>query len=123
MSINTLKAVFESASKCDAWSMQLLHISTSKRYGINYCSRNITFNPEKRLHEFISELSNRYINNQNGVLYSFTDVAKYDGTASEKTIYKLTVDDLLIRDAYNKLKRAIATPDSETNPLEFSSQA
>ena len=124
MSISKLNTVFTDAPKHDSWSIQLLHTTVSRRDGINYCSREITLSPKRRLDEFVSELSAYYVNAATGLLHSsFTDVVDYDGTAQEKIIYKLSADNILIKDAYKRLLTAIADPDVVISPLEFSSEA
>jgi len=47
----------------------------------------------------------------------------YDGSTIGKTIYKLDADNALINIEYQTLLTAIATPDTEIDPLEFKSQA
>lgn len=47
----------------------------------------------------------------------------YDGSSIDKTVYKLQAESELISDEYSALIAAVATPDVETNPLEFRAQA
>lgn len=123
MSINKLKHVFENATQYKSWSIQLLRIATSKRNGTIYTGREIRLYPEDKISEFVSELSNIYTNSVKGILLSYTDVLEYDGTAMGNIVYRLSTDNELIRDEYDALIKAIAAPDNEINPLEFSAQA
>lgn len=123
MSINKLKLAFENASKHDDWSIQLLRIYTTKRNGTKYTAREIRLEPADRMLQFIKELSNIYINRENGKLLSFSETLPYDGTALGTVIYKLPADNMLIKDEYRDLISAIASPNHEINPLDFSSQA
>lgn len=41
----------------------------SKRNGTSYIGRDITLKPDGRLNEFIAEISARYTNTKNGVLF------------------------------------------------------
>lgn len=50
-------------------------------------------------------------------------MADYDGSALSTTIYKLSVDNPLLRKEYNTLIAAVAEPDNELDPLDFSPQA
>lgn len=109
--------------RCTAWSLQLLKIKTLKRDGTSYTGREINFTPANKLDEFISEISMRYTNDDKGVLKSFLGVTDYDGSTIDKTVYTLSVNNELVKSEYNNLITAIATPDSEINPLEFRPQA
>lgn len=108
---------------CDAWSLQLLKIKTSKRDGTSYIGREITFKPEGKLNEFISEISQRYTKADKGVLKSFLGITDYDGSTIDKTVYRLSTENELIQSEYNSLVSSIAVPDAEINPLEFKAQA
>lgn len=123
MSLIKIKTLFENLISYDAWSIQLLKIKNSKRNGTSYIGRDITLKPDGRLNEFIAEISARYTNTKNGVLFSYADVTDYDGSAISTTIYKLAVSNPLISKEYNTLITTIANPDNELDPLEFSPQA
>ena len=123
MSLDKLNKIFTAIPRCTAWSLQLLKIKTSKRDGTSYTGREIKFTPANKLDEFISEISMRYISDDKGILKSFLDVTDYDGSTIDKTVYTLSVNNELIQSEYNNLITAIATPDSEINPLEFKPQA
>lgn len=123
MSLDKLNKIFTAIPRCTAWSLQLLKIKTSKRDGTSYTGREIKFTPANKLDEFISEISIRYTNDDKGILKSFLGVTDYDGSTIDKTVYTLSVNNELIQSEYNNLITAIATPDSEINPLEFKPQA
>lgn len=123
MSISEIKSVFENISTCKAWSLQLLQIKNSKKNGTTYCAREITLYPEGTLTKFLSEISDRYCSEEEGLEEMFESVTDYDGSTVGKTIYKLTIDNDLISKEYPELIKAIGNPDSEVDPLEFSAQA
>jgi len=123
LSLDKLNKIFTAIPRCTAWSLQLIKIKTSKRDGTSYTGREIKFTPANKLDEFISEISIRYTNDDKGILKSFLGVTDYDGSTIDKTVYTLSVNNELIQSEYNNLITAIATPDSEINPLEFKPQA
>lgn len=72
----------------------------------------------------MNEISSRYTSGNKAVLNTFINgVAEYDGSTLDKTIYKLDRTSTLISTEYDALINAIATPDSEIDPLEFQAQA
>lgn len=103
--------------------MQILRIKNSKRDGIKYIGRKITFNETKEFDKFISDISEKYANTDKGELNSFLDIRKYDGSALGKTIYKLSKDNTLIQSEYSALLKSVSNPDEETDPLKFKAQA
>ena len=123
MSISKIKSVFENVATCDAWSLQLSQIKKSKRNGTTYCGREITLSPEGTLTNFLTEISDRYCSQEKGLEKMFESVTDYDGSIVDKTIYKLTTDNELISTEYPSFVEAIGNPDSEVDPLEFSTQA
>lgn len=123
MSINKIRSVFENVSTCEAWSLQLLQIKNSKKKGTTYCGREIELSPKGTLTKFLTEISDRYCSQENGLEHMFEGVADYDGSTLNRTIYKMTTDDELISSEYLKFIEAIANPDSEVDPLEFSASA
>ncbi len=70
MSIEKIKSAFESIQHSDEWS-QLLRITTSKRNGTKYASRQITIEPENALGEFVRNLANHYLDAPKGGLSSY----------------------------------------------------
>ena len=122
MSIANLKKIFDSLSSCEAWSLQLLKIKTLKRDGTIYAGREITLAPRGKLNEFVNDISKRYTGSK-GELNTFLNIMDYDGSAIAKTVYKLNTANELIKSEYDALITAIASPDSESDPLEYKSQA
>lgn len=122
MSIEKLKNIFTALSTCEAWSIQLLKIKTSKRASTTYMGREITFTPNNKLNDFVSEIVDVYVGKKQA-LYTFTGVRDYDGSALSNTIYKLSVTNNLIETEYKLLLEGIAEPYTEINPLELRYQA
>lgn len=123
MSLSKLKTLLENLKTCDTWSIQLLKIKTFKKNGTNYIGREITLNPQGKLCEFVNEISDKYTNLEKGILSSYSDVIDYDGSAIGKTVYKLSVNNSLVNDEYQSLIKAVASPDTELDPLDLSPQA
>lgn len=123
MTLEKMKTVFASLSTCSTWSIQLLQIKNSKQHGISYSGREITLSPEGTLSAFVSEIAKNYITGTNGVIDSYQDVIEYDGSTIDKVIYWIKKDNDLISDEYKALFEAIATPDTEIDPLEFKARA
>lgn len=98
-------------------------LKKSKRNGTTYCGREITLSPEGTLTNFLTEISDRYCSQEKGLEKMFESVTDYDGSIVDKTIYKLTTDNELISTEYPSFVEAIGNPDSEVDPLEFSTQA
>lgn len=123
MTLEKIKKVFASLSTCSAWSLQLLQIKNSKQYGTSYSGREITLSPKGTLSAFVSEIAERYAANTNGVLGSYQDIIEYDGSTIDKVVYWIEKDNPLISAEYETLITAIATPDTELDPLEFKARA
>lgn len=123
MSLQLLKTAFEKAPACTVWSLQLLRITTSKRSGTLYASREIELSPAERLQDLVSEISKRYSADETGELQRFTSIADYDGTADSMTVYKMAPDNPLIAGELPTLFTTIAAPDVECDPLDFKPQA
>lgn len=123
MTLEKMKTVFASLSTCSTWSLQLLQIKNSRQHGTSYSGREITLSPEGTLSAFVSEIAERYIADTNGVINSYQDVIEYDGSTIDKVIYWIKTDNALISEEYKTLIAAIATPDTEIDPLEFKARA
>lgn len=118
-----MKVVFETLPNCTAWSLQLLKINTSKQSGTSYTGREIALSPEGTLASFVVEISDRYIDENKGVLNSYHDITEYNGSTVDRVIYWLDKTNELIADEYDALITAIANPDTELDPLEFKARA
>jgi hypothetical protein len=123
MSIKKIKAAFELLSTCQTWSIQLLRINNSKRNGTSYIGREITLWPEGALSEFVAEIRQRYTSDEKNGISSFQDIVEYDGSTIDHVIYKIAKSEPLISSEYESLMKALASPDTEINPLELKSQA
>lgn len=123
MSLELLKTAFEKATDCDEWSLQLLRIATSKKYGTHYASRKIELEPTEKLGCFVADVSKRYSDNGAGELKKYTGITDYDGTADAMTVYKLASNNALIAEELTLLLATVANPDVEIDPLDFNPQA
>jgi len=124
MSLEKIKAIFEATGTCSAWSLQLLRIKNSKRSGTTYSGREVAFSPEGTLSAFVDEVSQRYISGKKAITNTFVNgITEYDGSTIDKTIYRLPSSSELIATEYDAMINAIATPDTEIDPLEFDAQA
>ncbi|MBQ8084742.1 MAG: DUF4868 domain-containing protein [Lachnospiraceae bacterium] len=123
MSINLIEHIFEGLHTCNAWSLQILKINNSKRNGTSYFAREIELNPPERLYDFVCEIADFYCKEKDGRLKSFLEIRDYDGSALDRTIYKLEKNNQMIEEELRTLFEAISDPDHETNPLEMRSQA
>ena len=121
MSIELLNSVFDSIHLTGDWSLQLLRISTPKREGTKYVSRQITLDPPGTLNTFVKELAQRYRTHGKGSLDSYNSLIEYDGTADAMTIYKLHKDNPLIASEFESFITAVANPDVEEDAMTFSS--
>lgn len=123
MTLEKIKTVFSSLSTCTAWSLQLLQIKNSRQRGTSYSGREITLSPEGALSAFVSEIAERYVADTNGVFNSYQDIIEYDGSTIDRVVYWIKKDNTLISEEYEALIEAIATPDTEIDPLEFKARA
>ncbi len=123
MSLDVIKSVFSSLDTCQAWSVQLIKIKNSKRNGVTYVSREISLTPKGSLLDFINELAQIYTKGEKELSHTFQDVAEYDGSTIDKTVYKISTDNELIKTEYSSLIETIANPDAETDPLSLKAQA
>ena len=115
MSKELLKTVFEHLTDTEAWSLQLLKVTSSVANGTTYYSREICLEPKNRVQMYVEEIRKFYLG-KNGI-ESYNSVDEYTGDVVGKVIYSLPVENPLIADDYIKLIHTIATPDKET-PLE-----
>lgn len=119
MSLEKLKDVMRNITAYRDWSLQLLKITTSKRTGVGYISRQISLHPPERLATLIADISNLYLGSGKKSLEVYQSVADYDGTANSLTIYKLKTDNPLIIGEYASFLQAIADPNEESDPFQY----
>lgn len=123
MTVNEMIDIFSSFLSYTDWHVQLLKIKTDKNNKTIYTGREISLHPSGAVKSLVNEISKHYSNSKNGILRSYTDVRKYDGSTINDVIYWLKSNDVLISDDYNNLLEAIGNPESELNPLDFDFQA
>lgn len=123
MTVNEMIDIFSSFPSYTDWHVQLLRIKTDKNNKTIYTGREISLHPSGAVKSLVNEISKHYSNSKNGILRSYTDVRKYDGSTINDVIYWLKSNDVLISDDYNNLLEAIGNPESELNPLDFDFQA
>lgn len=123
MSLEYLRSAFGNINTCEAWSIQLLRIKTSRNKATEYATIAIHLTPERKLEEFVQEISERYIAGNKCQLTSCQRVQNYDGTAEGDVIYKLDAQDVLIAEEYQELVRSLASVEQEADPLEQKWQA
>lgn len=123
MTIDNIKHIFERLSTCDAWSLQILQINTSKKEEISYLTREISIEPKGKLTELVKEIAAKYLEEGKNSLESYRECRDYDGSTDNQIIYKLTKDKGLIAEDYQSLLKAVAHPDTESNPLELKANA
>ena len=123
MTVEKMNEVFSSFPSYTDWHVQLLRIKTDKNNKTIYTGRRVSLHPSGAVKSLVDEISERYSNPKNGILRSYTDVRKYDGSTINDVIYWLKSNDVLISEDYKNLLIAIGNPDSELNPLGFDFQA
>lgn len=121
MSLDRIKIIFRNLHTYNNWSLQLLNIKTSKRNGTAYNSRQITLSPTNRLGLLLRDISDIYLGSGKKSLDLCQEVRPYDGTADARVIYSMSVDKELISSEYNSFLDAIADPDTENDPFEYTS--
>lgn len=121
MSIELLKSTFESIPHGNDWSLQLLRITTSKRTGTKYASRQIILEPDTCLNAFVYDIARRYLGTEKGSLSKRSSVLEYDGTTDAMTVYKLETHHELIATEYKAFVNAISMPDVEADSMTFTS--
>ena len=123
MSLKRVKNVFDNMSNAQDVLLQILQINTSKTGNISYIVRPIIFEPVDRMKQFLLEIREKYIDDKKGFDASFSSCIDYDGTADGKTIYHLSTDNVLIKTEYNALTNALASPETEEDPLLMKANA
>lgn len=121
MSIEILKSTFECISHSADWSLQLLRITSSKRDGTRYASRQIFLEPDDKLSFFVKGMAERYLSDGKGSLNKYTSLTEYDGTTDGATVYKLSTENALIAEEYARFVSTIAQPDAEADTMTYTS--
>lgn len=123
MSLQKIQLAFETMNNCEAWSIQLLRIKTSKNKGTEYAALSVNLTPQGKLTDIVKEISEHFVDGEKCELKSFVRVQDYDGTAEGNVIYKLNTQDALIREEYDALVHALANAEQEADPLSQKLQA
>lgn len=118
MTVNKMIDIFSSFPSYTDWHVQLLKIKTDKNNKTIYTGRGISLDTSDAMKSLVDEISKRY-SNKNGILRSYIDVRKYDGSTINDVIYWLKSNDVLISEDYKNLLEAVGNPDSELKPLDF----
>lgn len=121
MSLELIKKAFEQLSNIQDMSIQLLNIRTSKRTGTGYSSRQITLDSNNSTRTFINDVVNVYLGTGKKRISQYREIREYDGTADAMVIYKLSINNALINSEYSTFITAIASPDCENDPFEYTS--
>ena len=96
MSLDIVKSVFQNLNNGNNWSLQLLNITTSKRTGTSYSSRQIILSPPERFAALLTDIFNIYTGNGEKSHDLIREVREYDETTDALTIYKFDVSNNLI---------------------------
>lgn len=120
MSKEYIKNILSKTNTCDAWALQVVKITNSKKNGTTYVCSEVTISPEGRLKQLVNEITDKYLSSE---LDKYIECRDYDGSADGQIIYKFRKDNILISENYNKLITALADPDSETDPLLIKTNA
>lgn len=123
MSLERLQSAFKYLNRCEAWSIQLLRIKTSKTKGTEYAAFSINLSPQGKLNQFVEEISDHYSKEDKHELNSSLRVLEYDGTMDGNTIYTLRIRDSLIAEEYSAFVTALANAEQEADPLSQRLQA
>lgn len=123
MSLASLRSIMSSLNTTQAWSVALVKIRNSKRYGTTYAVRGITIAPEGALTRLVTGLSDAYVNNEAALLNKFAAVCDYDGNTEAIKIYKLQSTNELIANEFSRLIQAISVPETQGDPLAFAANA
>lgn len=123
MSLGRIQSIFENLDKCNAWSIQLLGVQTSKIRDTTYTGTSIRLTPDGKLNEFVKEIMNRYSDYEKGALKAFSGVQDYDGTTHADIIYKLDLYKLKVTEEYEAFTDAVNDPNEEGDPLKQKTQA
>ena len=120
MSLNSISHVFETLVSIDNLSIQLIRINHSKVTGTQYAARKIEIKDDD-LTSLLTSIFRLNSTGKKSIREKYNEVREYDGTAEEKSIYKLFDDSPLIQSAYQSLLIEIANPDTENDPFNYQS--
>ena len=111
MSKQYLKDVFLEMKECQAWSLQLLQVKNSTRNGTTYISREIEITPNTKIGDYIKSISDYYCSDKG--IEAFSSVDAYTGDIVDHVVYKIKMDNELIKTECDNLITKISDPDRE----------
>lgn len=123
MSLQSLRSMFEHLNDVKNWTLEVVQINASKKNGTSYVGREIIFEPQNKLNEFISEIAEYYVGNKGSFDNKYIDLVEYDGSTNGKTIYHLSGSNNLIKEEFNLLINALAIPNVEIDPFDMRARA
>lgn len=91
MTLDKLQSVLTNITNCDAWSIQLLRIRTSKKTGTNYVGASIKLEPLGKITDLVKTISKKCIDNLDRETGTYIRLQEYDGTTDAITIYTLDI--------------------------------
>lgn len=118
-----IQLAFSAVDTCEAWSIELLRIKTSKNKETEYAAITVNLTPQGKLTNLVKEIAEHFVNVENNDLKSYLRVQDYDGTAEGNVIYRLNAQDKLIKEECVSLINALANPEKEADPLSQKLQA
>lgn len=123
MSLQKIQLALGALDTCEAWSIQLLRIKTSRNKATEYAAITVNLTPQGKLTSVVKEISEHFVDSENNELKSYLRVQDYDGTAEGNVVYKLNAQDSLIKEEYDTFINALANTEQEANPLRQKLQA
>lgn len=120
MDVNIIKGVFQKMGNCD-WEIALIEFKETKRSGIEFFCRKIVLDPYDKLNSLVKDISELYTSDL--LEDKYQQVKPYEGSCDAQVIYRLPCDDILIKDAFEKLVESISHSDVEEDPFDLKAQA
>ena len=111
--IDDMNSFFDRLKKCDNWSLYLLKITSSKKMGVLYYTRQIMLAPEGKLCEVVSSICKQYMEGEYSLKNKFERIEEYDGVNIGNIIYRLPTDSEMICAEFNALIGALNDPGAE----------
>ena len=111
MKKDELIGVFDKLCACEAWSFQIVQIKDSKKSGVAYICREVEFDPNENLLEFLNKIKKFYCSERG--IAKYLSIDDYTGDVVNNTIYEIDVTSDLISVEYNALIQATSVPDKE----------
>ena len=89
MSLQSLRSMFEHLNDVKNWTLEVVQINASKKNGTSYVGREIIFEPQNKLNEFISEIAEYYVGNKGSFDNKYIDLVTIykDDNHNTKVLY------------------------------------